>query len=63
VEIPVKVTVGAVEYPDPPDVNVTIFTTPSPIVAVAAAPDPPSPINLTPGVEVYPDPAFIISTF
>ena len=36
----VNVIVGASVYPPPPDVTVIIPTTPSPIVAVAAAPLP-----------------------
>ena len=41
---PVIVTVGAVVYPEPASVSVTIPTAPSPINAVPAAPDPPEPL-------------------
>lgn len=58
-----NVIVGDSTYPLPPEVTVIMPTMLSPINVVAAAPDPPPPVNLTPGDTVYPDPGFIISTF
>ena len=55
------VTDGAVVYPDPPEVSVTIPTPPVvEIPTVAPAPAPLFEINLTPGGLVYPLPEFRI---
>ena len=40
----VIVTLGAVVYPEPASVSVTIPTAPSPIKTVPAAPEPPPPV-------------------
>ena len=42
---PVIVTLGAVVYPEPASVSVTIPTAPSPIKTVPAAPEPPPPVT------------------
>ena len=52
-----KVTAGVVEYPDPPEVRVTIPIVLSEITVVAAAPTPGSlysGIKTIPGAVVYP---------
>ncbi len=41
---PAIVTDGAVVYPEPASVSVTIPTVPSPIKTVPAAPEPPPPV-------------------
>ena len=57
VDNPVNVIVGDVVYPEPPEVIVTIPTTPFSILEVAATPAP-SPITCMVGLEVYPKPGF-----
>ena len=57
VDNPVNVIVGEVVYPEPPEVMVTIPTTPFSILEVAATPAP-SPITDTTGLLVYPKPGF-----
>ena len=60
VDIPfcaVNVIVGDVVYPEPPEVMVTIPTTPFSILEVAATPAQ-SPITDTTGLLVYPKPGF-----
>ena len=57
VDNPVNVIVGDVVYPEPPEVIVTIPTTPFSILDVAATPAP-SPITSTLGLLVYPKPGF-----
>ena len=55
----VNVTVGAVTYPDPAELIVTIPTPPVvDIPTVAAAPAPVFEKNCTPGADVYPEPVF-----
>ena len=60
VDIPfcaVNVIVGDVVYPEPPEVIVTIPTTPFSILDVAATPVP-FPMTSTLGLLVYPKPGF-----
>ena len=57
VDNPVNVIVGDVVYPEPPEVIVTIPTTPFSILEVAATPVP-SPITCIVGLDVYPKPGF-----
>ena len=57
VDNPVNLIVGDVVYPEPPEVIVTIPTTPFSILEVAATPAP-SPITDTTGLLVYPKPGF-----
>ena len=52
-----NVIVGDVVYPEPPEVIVTIPTTPFSILDVAATPAP-SPITCMVGLEVYPNSGF-----
>ena len=49
--------VGDVVYPEPPEVIVTMPTTPFSILEVAATPAP-SPITTISGLLVYPKPGF-----
>ena len=58
-----NVTIGDVEYPEPPLEIVTIPTAPFDILVVAAAPIPVSlypGIKTIPGFAVYPNPGFVI---
>jgi len=59
---PVKLTVGALVYPDPPLVMVTAVTLPPESVAVPAAPDPPPPLKVTVGALVKFDPPLLTVT-
>ena len=58
----VKVIVGDVVYPPPPDETVTIPIVPSPIVLTAVAPVPVALIKAIFGATVYPAPALDKST-
>ncbi len=49
---PINEIVGAVVYPEPPDVTFMVVTTPPVITAVAAAPVPPPPVNTKVGALV-----------
>jgi len=51
-----KATEGTEVYPLPGFVMLTPVTAPPEIIAVPVAPDPPPPLNVTVGGELYPDP-------
>ena len=59
---PVKLTVGALVYPEPQLVTTIPVTLPPDTVAVATAPDPPPPEKVTVGELVYPEPPLFTVT-